>query len=661
MIIHNVRSWRILYYLTSVKDTATAEQLAAYLDVSPRTVKNDMKDVRILARDSGCELISQKARGYTIVVKNETIYNSMKDLLFMNFSDGEYISKQDANEYQIMRHILMTDGWITEEALADAIYVSVGTVKTAMPFIKSFFQDFNVSIEIKPSYGLRAIGTEINLRFCLLELLMKHHPEAIFLFDYPEYERLFDFTNVRLKDVRHLFMDQLRQGDLHLVDAQAHRFVRYIALMYNRVAQGHTVCFESKFFEAVSHLREYRFVDLLIRKLHQNYGLPLLSESEILSMAILLLYWADVDYRCDIQKNYGKWIDTQVNGFTDETIDLIKTIWHLDISTLPLVRPLLNSLFISMAFRYRFPSIPYNRTITRNFIRNDILVSALATSMAQSVITILDQRYGLNSESFFVYELGARLTVILQSVEIPYQKRRVIVSMRHGLDSGLITKKWLIDHYGADKFECIDLKEFYEVRGVDKHLYDAVLVNSDMYYYHYDILPIICRTFPTQQQAQQIHDQLMMMGYPFEAYVDRLGYPHGLTIDEMDLSDRKEALRMLKYRFALIGEKERLNQYLESIDDAFVYHDIALIILPSTLVGSNVFEIMHLVRTINWFTQKVNHILLVSVDCANDLVATKILSLMIRSIVMDGETIHTLSNDPRFEQLFRLIRENSLI
>ena len=89
MIIHNVRSWRILYYLTSVKDTATAEQLAAYLDVSPRTVKNDMKDVRILAKDSGCELISQKARGYTIVVKNETIYNSMKDLLFMNFSDGE--------------------------------------------------------------------------------------------------------------------------------------------------------------------------------------------------------------------------------------------------------------------------------------------------------------------------------------------------------------------------------------------------------------------------------------------------------------------------------------------------------------------------------------------------------------------------------------------
>ena len=153
----------------------------------------------------------------------------------------------------------------------------------------------------------------------------------------------------------------------------------------------------------------------------------------------------------------------------------------------------------------------------------------------------------------------------------------------------------------------------------------------------------------------------MMMGYPFEAYVDRLGYPHGLTIDEMDLSDRKEALRMLKYRFSLIGEKERLNQYLESIDDAFVYHDIALIILPSTLVGSNVFEIMHLVRTINWFTQKINHILLVSVDCANDLIATKILSLMIRSIVMDGETIHTLTNDPRFEQLFRLIRENSLI
>lgn len=658
MIIHNVRSWRILYYLIYCKHTATADQLATYLDVSVRTVKNDMKDVKILAHDSGCELISQKARGYTIEVKDQTIYDSMKDLLFMNFSDGEYISNQDGTAYQIMRHLLLAHGWITEDAIADSLFISLGTVKSCMSEVKQFLAAFNLKLESKPAYGLQVVGSEINIRFCLLELLIKHHHEAIFLFDYPEYERLFDFTNLRLKDVRHLFMDKLRDSGLHLVDAHTHRFVRYIALMYNRSRQGYRIELDDSIHAALKDLRETQFVADVVNANHEVFGLPMLDDDEIAAMAILLLYWSDVDYSCDIKSTYGNAIDKMVNDLSNQCLSLIDSLWAVDLTPLPLVKPLLNSLFVSTAYRYRFKSIAYDMTIDRNVVRNDIMVSALAVSMANQVLGIIDALYELQSNSFFIYELGARLTVLFQTIAIPYTKRRVVIAMRHGLDSGLITKNWLIDHYGYDKFERIDIKNFYEIRGIDWNDYDMALVNSDRYYYHYDLPAIMCRTFPTQEQADAIHDRLIQAGYPLESIITSDDYPDGLIIRNVEFNDRKETLQSLCYRFVGFDQDHPFSGLLDTLDDAFVYHDTLLVIVPANMIDTKVFEVMHLSKTLRWYSAKVNHILMVSVDLNHDLVKMRVLAWMIRIIVMDHQIIHDLTNDKTFTQLFTLIHHH---
>ena len=634
MIIVKTRIWRILYYLLKKNALVTASELAQFVDVSTRTIKSDMKEVKELAMASGCEIVAEKANGYYAKVVNPDLYQPMKSILVMNFSENEFTVGMDNRANDVTRHLLMQNEWITEETLADSLFISLSTLKLEMKAVKDILNGFNLKLLIRPNYGMIVEGLEINKRFCMLELLIKHHHNAISLVNYPDFEAMFVIDEYPLAQIRKVYLRILRKSGLHVIDSNSHRLLRYLALMYKRNLLGYYVEIDEKIKAQCKLLKEYEFSKNVIETLNTEFNLPLQSDDEICGLTVLVLFWNDINDHKQIKQLYGNKIYKLATSYTSAVFDFIEQKWKLSLPRTNFNCSLLDALFVPYAFRTLFKQIGYRKYLGRMITSNDIAVSPLCLSFASCAMENLVIQYDVQTNNYLIFELATRLHYILQQIEFPYQKRNLLICMRNGVDSGYVTRQVLYDTFGKDRFGDIKFLEFYEIRGIDQSKYDYCLLNSDIYYYqNYDVPAIVCNTIPTLSQREDIRQKIIQEGYNYEGILKSLNFDEELKVNDITAGCRKEFLKMICYRFG-ISTKEYESPF-DNFDDLFVFEDTVTIILQREVLGKSLFEINRMTKGCNWCGKTVNYVLLISVDLTNNLIGAHFLQVLIYTIITD--------------------------
>lgn len=634
MIIVKTRIWRILYYLLKKNALVTASELAQFVDVSTRTIKSDMKEVKELAMASGCEIVAEKANGYYAKVVNPDLYQPMKSILVMNFSENEFTVGMDNRANDVTRHLLMQNEWITEETLADSLFISLSTLKLEMKAVKDILNGFNLKLLIRPNYGMIVEGLEINKRFCMLELLIKHHHNAISLVNYPDFEAMFVIDEYSLAQIRKVYLRILRKSGLHVIDSNSHRLLRYLALMYKRNLLGYYVEIDEEIKAQCKLLKEYEFSKNVIETLNTEFNLPLQSDDEICGLTVLVLFWNDINDHKQIKQLYGNKIYKLATSYTSAVFDFIEQKWKLSLPRTNFNCSLLDALFVPYAFRTLFKQIGYRKYLGRMITSNDIAVSPLCLSFASCAMENLVIQYDVQTNNYLIFELATRLHHILQQIEFPYQKRNLLICMRNGVDSGYVTRQVLYDTFGKDRFGDIKFLEFYEIRGVDQSKYDYCLLNSDIYYYqNYDVPAIVCNTIPTLSQREDIRQKIIQEGYNYEGILKSLNFDEELKVNDITAGCRKEFLKMICYRFG-ISTKECESPF-DNFDDLFVFEDTVTIILQREVLGKSLFEINRMTKGCNWCGKTVNYVLLISVDLTNNLIGAHFLQVLIYTIITD--------------------------
>ena len=71
----------------------------------------------------------------------------------------------------IIRRLLLNDGYLKLEDLADEIYVSKSTIQNDLKLVKQRLGEIRHPIDFRPHYGLRVSGREMKLRFCMADTL----------------------------------------------------------------------------------------------------------------------------------------------------------------------------------------------------------------------------------------------------------------------------------------------------------------------------------------------------------------------------------------------------------------------------------------------------------------------------------------------------------
>lgn len=180
-MILNLRLQKILDILLCVDKVVTGEYLCNTLGVSSRTIRSDIKELNYILRDKGAAIISEKSRGYRLEVSSKKTFNRFLD--DNKVENTSNISTAIGRAEYIIRRLLINDlkgiDGITQIELADELYVSLSSLKNDIKLAKSTLENFNMDIEKIGNRGIKIIGSEEDIRYCIVRYVLNNNEKVI--------------------------------------------------------------------------------------------------------------------------------------------------------------------------------------------------------------------------------------------------------------------------------------------------------------------------------------------------------------------------------------------------------------------------------------------------------------------------------------------------
>lgn len=117
----------------------------------------------------GAELNKKPGIGICIQCSNE-VRNQIFQEIGSRRQPIEPFSPQ-ARKFYILKRLLMSDGQLTTQELADELYVSRVTLYKDLPEVERWLKQFDLRLLSKTNYGIQVVGQEENWRNAVASLI----------------------------------------------------------------------------------------------------------------------------------------------------------------------------------------------------------------------------------------------------------------------------------------------------------------------------------------------------------------------------------------------------------------------------------------------------------------------------------------------------------
>lgn len=166
------REIQILLNLLDSDTCVTTKELAKELNVSIRTIKYDLANIRIWLKLRKIELISQRNKGFWFELTDQQRVSLKNEL--QEVTRFEIFLDQESRVIKIVMILLLEEKAVTVIQLANQLKVSNNTVISDLEKVNEFVSSFQVTLKKKAGQGTLLTGSEDKLRF-LMEYLLNHN------------------------------------------------------------------------------------------------------------------------------------------------------------------------------------------------------------------------------------------------------------------------------------------------------------------------------------------------------------------------------------------------------------------------------------------------------------------------------------------------------
>ena len=201
---------------TYITSTALAEQL----NVSSRTIRNDVALLNQELKKNGAYIESKARHGLILRILDEESYQTY----YKNLMNTSPIDKENRIA-QIVEYILTMEDSVTIDDLCDIFYVSRSTMKKDMKEVRTILEKHDIQMDHRANQGLKIIGEEQNLRNCLADL-QKSRLEEISLQD------------KGLETIMHIISNEVNKYHFEISDYSIRNFALHISVAITRIHDG---------------------------------------------------------------------------------------------------------------------------------------------------------------------------------------------------------------------------------------------------------------------------------------------------------------------------------------------------------------------------------------------------------------------------------------
>lgn len=144
-------------------DYHTSNQLAQQFNVSIRTIKSDLKQIKSFSEtNKSFEMDSLPSKGTKLIVHNrEALLASLNKLT----RKGDYTNKDNIDRTnEFIKKLVFSNTYISKYSMMESLYISESTLYQTVNEAKQKLQKFNLNISYKTNHGYFIEGDEVDKR-----------------------------------------------------------------------------------------------------------------------------------------------------------------------------------------------------------------------------------------------------------------------------------------------------------------------------------------------------------------------------------------------------------------------------------------------------------------------------------------------------------------
>lgn len=169
-----MRDLKIIEELLYSEQYRSIEYLSKLLDVSTRTIRNDLKYLQKLGETNGFSIHQKRKSGFRIEIIDEA--------LFQKYREGceqciPYVSTDRI--FTIIAYLLMRKEYLTQEMLADNLNVSKSIIKVDMGKVEEHLYNHQIELLKKAHYGQKVECSLLQRVLYLSELYEQGNPYLV--------------------------------------------------------------------------------------------------------------------------------------------------------------------------------------------------------------------------------------------------------------------------------------------------------------------------------------------------------------------------------------------------------------------------------------------------------------------------------------------------
>ncbi|MCR6109829.1 transcription antiterminator [Bacillus sp. A301a_S52] len=453
----NPRFTKTLRELIAADDPITSDYLANVNRVSPRTIRADIKLLNKQLRSHDATIVSIRGKGYRLVIyDNEQFRKFLQAVVETKHNHNDTVP--DTPEERIvfvMKKLLLAEGYVKIDDLADALHVSKSTLQNDLKEVKRIFTNYGLTLAKRPNHGLKVTGSEMKLRFCLAEYLFDRTKETATTILMNQLSDLIEAD--KYQAIWAIILERIKQNGMTLSDIAINNLFIHLVIAYKRVISGHHVSLFNDDNREMKDQKEYSVACDIIRDTEEQLQVTF-PDSEVAYITLHLLGTKIVTNHHMKVEDLTPIIKDDYLQLTKKLLDEIEKKLKLDIAED-------DELIMAMSLHLK-PAI--NRYRYGMNIRNPLLQDIKKTypmAFEAGIIAgiALEELTNVTIDENEIGYLALHIGAAIERRNLKSDKpKRAIIVCASGVGSAQMIKYKLKSRF-ADKIEVVKTTEYYKL------------------------------------------------------------------------------------------------------------------------------------------------------------------------------------------------------
>lgn len=236
------------------EDTYTSSEILAFsLDVSSRTIRNELKIVNKRLENYGATIISKPRYGFKIQINDFNEFRSYLKTVEEKIKKTHKSIDSHNRFLYILDLLLNNDSFIKLEQLCQTLYISRISISHDIKKIRKYLKKYFLEIVNKPYYGIKIVGKEENIRACLMNYYHLRFQENHYqIFSNNKFITNFKPQLEKILTTYHFNYDPVSLSDLSL----------HLSICIQRIKTNHNMIYQSTYdmkyeYEIITEIFSY--------------------------------------------------------------------------------------------------------------------------------------------------------------------------------------------------------------------------------------------------------------------------------------------------------------------------------------------------------------------------------------------------------------------